>query len=109
MESPLLLVAVCEREDSSSTELSKPSLSGCSLIRFYSIEFELISYLMTGLEVLLDQLVLVHACDDRLDTHLSEDLLELIILHGLCTIEVLPLSSILRESRIQSPRIVTLV
>ena len=64
---------------------------------------------MAGLEIFLDQLVLVHPVDDGLDTHLSEDLLELIILHGLCPIEVLPLSCILRESRIQSPRIVTLV
>ena len=80
-------------------------------MRFYSIEFGTSSYLMAGLEVLLDQLVLVHACDDRLDTHLSEDLLEFIILHGLCTIEVLPLRCILREGRIQSPRVapVTLV
>ena len=64
---------------------------------------------MAGLEILLDELVLVHAVDHGLDSHLSEDLLELIILHGLCTIEVLPLSSILRKSRVQSPRIVTLV
>jgi hypothetical protein len=64
---------------------------------------------MAGLEIFLDKLVLVHAVDDGLDSHLSEDLLELIILHGLCTIEVLPLSCILRESRVQSPRIVTLV
>jgi hypothetical protein len=64
---------------------------------------------MASLEIFLDQLVLVHAVDDGLDSHLSEDLLELIILHGLCTIEVLPLSCILRESRVQSPRIVTLV
>ena len=51
---------------------------------------------MAGLEILLDKLILVHAVDHGLDSHLSEDLLEFIILHGLCTIEVLPLSCILR-------------
>lgn len=65
---------------------------------------------MAGLEIFLDQLVLVHSVHDGLNSHLSEDLLELIILHGLCTIEVLPLSCILRDSRIQSHRrIVTLI
>ncbi len=64
---------------------------------------------MAGLDIFLDQLVLVHAIEDDLDSHLSEDLLEFIILHGLCSIVVLSLSRILRESRIQSPRVVTLV